>query len=130
MTNKGSEMAHDRLLQTIGAALALSLVLPGCTSDLPYSTVQRGETAEFRELSLPGCPTSDCRLVVNVVNSYQETVRTLYEGPPDALVEPVEWDTRDDDGAIVPSGVYIMRAWLDGSRADSWTVLVIGEDGS
>jgi hypothetical protein len=97
---------------------------PSCTYNPPYGEVERGGTVEFDELNVPECPSSTCNLVIDIVNSFQVKVRTLYDGDPDALVYPVMWDTRDDEGAIVPSDVYVCRAKLNGQRVDSWTVLV------
>jgi len=56
------------------------------------------ETAE--PLSVFGAPNGS---VVEVFDITGERVRTL------AATEPYEWDTLDDDGFEVPSGVYVIR---------------------
>ncbi len=110
-----------------GALLSMALHASGCTScsySPPFSEVAQGGTVYFEELSVPDCDDSSCRLVIDVVNSYQVAVRTLFDGDPADLPSSVAWDTRDETGAMVPSDVYVMRAKLNGSRVDSWTVIV------
>jgi hypothetical protein len=103
------------------------LVLEGgcmcCSTANPYTEVQRGGTAIFDEFSLPDCYA--CTLKIDVVNSHRTVVRLLYEGDPDLLpAGDVTWDTRDDLGVVVPEDVYVIRAWQDNERYDSWVVLV------
>jgi hypothetical protein len=102
-----------------------------CSTADPYDEVQRGDSVYFRELTPPDCYA--CTLKIDVVNSHRTAVRQLYEGDPDdlsssAVWDPVEgavlWDTRDDAGRVVPEDIYVIRAWQDNERYDSWVVLV------
>jgi len=108
-------------------ATLLALLTSGCTccsSDPPYSTALVGSDVEFEEFSAPVCTYSSCDLKLDVVNSNREVVRTLYRGDPDLAPEPVIWDTRDDDGTLVPADVYTLRAWMNDRRIDAWVVLL------
>lgn len=108
--------------------VAQALLVGGCSCAVTpdYSVVDRGDTVEFQELSVPECY-SDCRLTIDVANSYHVTVRRLYSGLPAGRPDPVTWDTRDEEGHLVPPDVYVMRARLNGERVDSWTVIISDE---
>lgn len=116
--------------------LALVLLDTGCmccsTAD-PYDTVRRGddEGIWFDEFTAPDCYA--CNLKIDVVNSHRTAVRVLYDGDPDLLESSpvwdpvagtVHWDLRDTNGVFVPEDVYVIRAWQDNERYDSWVVLV------
>ncbi|MBW2261880.1 MAG: hypothetical protein JRG91_07900 [Deltaproteobacteria bacterium] len=102
------------------------LVLEGgcmcCSVTDPYDVVQRGATVLFEEFTPPDCYA--CTLKIDVVNSHRTAVRQLYNGDPDLVPDPVAWDTRDDLGVVVPEDMYVIRAWQDNERYDSWVVLV------
>jgi hypothetical protein len=103
--------------------LALDAGCMCCSTSDPYDTVQRGGTVTFEEFAPPAC--YSCNLKIDVVNSHRTAVRVLYDGDADLLpAGPVEWDTRDDAGVVVPEDVYVIRAWQDNERYDSWVVLV------
>jgi hypothetical protein len=44
-----------------------------------------------------------------IINVMGQTVRTLVEGKMAAGEREIEWDARDDNGALVASGTYIYR---------------------
>ena len=48
-------------------------------------------------------------VTIAAYNSIGEKVRLLYEGTAPAGVSTLNWDGKDDNGELVPSGVYIIR---------------------
>ena len=106
-----------------------------CSSTDPYDTVPRGhpDGIHFEEFTPPDC--YSCNLKIDVVNSHRTAVRVLYDGDPDQLesspvwdpvVGAVHWDLQDDGipPQMVPEDVYVIRAWQDNERYDSWVVIV------
>lgn len=124
-------MGRWRLVLVGLALLALDAGCMCCSTTDPYDTVPRGGTVFFEEFTTPSC--YSCRLKIDVINSHRQAVRVLFDDDPDQLEsspvwDPVEgavfWDTRDEHGVVVPEDVYVIRAWQDNERYDSWVVLV------
>ena len=61
---------------------------------------------------------------VVVYNVRGERVRTLHDGVAAARELALEWDGRDDRGASVGSGVYLVRAMTEGFVDTKKAVLV------
>jgi len=112
-------------------AAAASMLLSGCwcceSTSPPYDKVPVGGSVDFGEFTVPVCTgAATCDLRIDVVNSYRVVVRTLYRGDPEDVPppDPIVWDTRDDGGNLVPADIYVIRAWMNNERIDSWVVLV------
>jgi hypothetical protein len=88
-----------------------------CSADPSYEVVQRGEIVEIVDFTPPTC--YSCTIKIDVINSHRTVVRVLYEGDPEDFVQPITWDT-----GAAPEDTYIIRAWQDNERIDSWVVLV------
>jgi flagellar hook assembly protein FlgD len=57
----------------------------------------------------------DGRFLLRVFAVNGALVRTLHDGPGTPGLHPFAWDGRDDRGAVVPGGVYLIEL-KSGSR--------------
>lgn len=96
-----------------------------CQTETPYEDVPRGGTVDLGTLEILTCVEA-CMIKIDLVNSHRQVVRLIYEGNPDvvALPVPLEWDTLDDEGNIVPEDTYVVRVWRDREKTDSLVVFV------
>jgi hypothetical protein len=56
----------------------------------------------------------DAPLLVEVLELSGHHVRSLWDGPVSSDAFAVPWDALDDAGSLVPPGIYLVRAILDG----------------
>ncbi len=49
----------------------------------------------------------DARVVINIYNALGQNVRTLFDGQQSAGQHKVIWDARNNDGELMPSGMYL-----------------------
>jgi len=105
--------------------LALDAGCMCCSTTDPFDQVRRGDPdgVDFEEFAPPAC--YSCNLKIDVINSHRQAVRVLFDDDADLLpAGPVHWDLMDGNGEFVPEDVYVIRAWQDNERYDSWVVLV------
>jgi len=57
-----------------------------------------------------------------VLDYTRESVRVLVDNPEGLPVAPALWDSRDDDGNLVPNGVYILRLVMGKSGGGRFVV--------
>lgn len=91
-------------------AVALLLALPGCgtTPTRPFSGPVR---LDF-DLSAPA------RVKLVIEDSYNRQVRVLIDGRLPGRSHRVVWDCRDNDGRVVPNGVYFAVLQVDGRHVE------------
>ena len=61
---------------------------------------------------------------VQVFDVRGRLVRSLHEGPLEAGPHDLAWDGRDDRGAALASGVYLVRARYEGGELRRKALLV------
>lgn len=65
-------------------------------------------------------------VLVDVYSLKGNHIRSLYAGTPAGTSLFVQWNKRNNAGALVPSGIYFVRYTVNGSPRHSYTVVVDG----
>ena len=100
---------ENELLANVPASIILSQNFPNPFNSMTVVTY-----------ALP-CPS---RVRLSIYNALSQRVRTLTDAIQDAGLHRVRWDSRDDGGRAVSSGIYVYRLNADGVTRTKRMVLV------
>ena len=101
-----SAWSSERSFRTLPEAAALPL--PGISFSSPWPNPARDLVRFAWVLPIPA------ELSLQIFDLSGRRVRALLDGPHEAGRGELTWDLRDERGASLPGGIYLVRARLDG----------------